>query len=157
MQRSDESHYRDPKVDQWNQLDIKYARVSLFKQSVEVAYIVFHARGSDYMNWFSDNRVVSSSWTDLSPHQSFNIFSIAGIHSTRETYMYYRSFYILLKDSGCNNDLAYMGVVELEGVCNWDVFTAYPQFVYSDMGVAERFNNMMFGRADYMAVFVYPN
>nr|KAG5692377.1 hypothetical protein BaRGS_007990 [Batillaria attramentaria] len=42
-----------------------------------MAYVEFNGRGSNYMNWFSRDRIISSSWTDLRT-QPQNYFSIEG-------------------------------------------------------------------------------
>jgi len=40
-------------------------RVSIYKNGIEKAYILFNATGSTKENWFTQDRIISSSWTDL--------------------------------------------------------------------------------------------
>ncbi|KAH3725504.1 hypothetical protein DPMN_051348 [Dreissena polymorpha] len=46
MSRSLTSHYRDPALDTWNNLAIKYAKFALYKGNSEVAYVIFNGSGS---------------------------------------------------------------------------------------------------------------
>lgn len=40
-------------------------RVSIYKNGVEKAFILFNATGTDKMGWFSPSRIIDSSWIDL--------------------------------------------------------------------------------------------
>ena len=40
-------------------------KVSIYNHGVEKAYILFDARGSDKMSWFTDTKILRSSWADL--------------------------------------------------------------------------------------------
>lgn len=152
MERSYDSHYRDPTVAQWQSLNPAFVKLALYKQSVEVAYVVFNSQGSDYKNWFNSSRVVAASWSDLTAQNSFNIFSLEGGHPASDNY--YRSFHINTQYGGCDNDMGHLAVLEHDSNCAWDHQTSYPQFVFSDMNGADWWNRLMYGRADYLAVFI---
>ncbi|XP_070552383.1 uncharacterized protein [Ptychodera flava] len=59
------SNYVNDVIGIWDALDVKYVKLSLFKDDVEVATIVFDGVGSTKTNWFSPSRLLGSSWTDL--------------------------------------------------------------------------------------------
>lgn len=40
-------------------------KVSIYKHGVEKAYIVFDARNSDKLNWFTSDRIIDSSWGNI--------------------------------------------------------------------------------------------
>lgn len=50
-------------------------RISMFKDNQEVAYFVFDAVGADRQSWFSKDRILYSSYTDVtsSPAALFQI------------------------------------------------------------------------------------
>ena len=50
----------------------------LYEDEEEVVSIIFDGEGSDKTNWFSQPKVISSPWTDLTPSVTTNIFSIEG-------------------------------------------------------------------------------
>lgn len=152
MQRSYNSNYRDPNVTQWKPMNVRFVKLALYKMNEEVAYMVFDARGSDYINWFNSSRVITSSWSDLSAEHSFHIFSVEGYHPDNDGY--FRSFHITSEYGGCDGDKGQLAVIEHDGSCDWDHHPTYPQFIYSDMNGADWWNKLMFGRADYLAILV---
>lgn len=153
MQRSYDSHYRDPMVDHWELLNPSFVKLALYMQSMEVAYVVFDGQGSDQMDWFSRSRLVASSWSDLIAQNTYNFFSIEGGHPDDDDY--FRSFHINNEYEGCDGDIGHLAVLEHDAGCDWDHQTSYPQFIYSDMNGADRWNRLTYGRADYMAVHVF--
>lgn len=144
MRRSLSSHFRDPIVKLWNRLGVTYVKFALYKQSAEVGYVVFDGTGSDYMSWFSRSRVVDASWPDLMPDNDYNIFSIEGGHLDTERLCYERSFHINHNYGGCDKDLGHVAAVERYGACDWNYHPAYPQFLYSDMSTATKWDRGMF-------------
>ncbi|KAH3725257.1 uncharacterized protein LOC127854101 [Dreissena polymorpha] len=152
MDRSYDPHFRDRDVERWDQQNIRYVKFSLFKQSEEVGYVVFDGTGSTYMSWFDRSRVEASSWSDLTSANTYNFFSIQG-HIDGQNLE--RTFFINQVYNGCDADVGNVVVVEHDGGCNWDHQPRYPQFLYSDMNAADNWNRRMFGRADYLAIFIY--
>lgn len=51
--------------------------MALYENGNETAYMIFSGHGTSYMDWFSANRLVESSWTDLKS-ASHDFFSIVG-------------------------------------------------------------------------------
>ncbi|WAR07114.1 hypothetical protein MAR_017072 [Mya arenaria] len=150
MKRSLDSHFRDPGVAQWTSNGITYVKFALYKDNREVANVIFDARGSTSTNWFSSSKVVDSSWTDLMSTGSYRIFSVAG-HTNSQTE---RRFHIATQQGGCDNDRGFVASIE-HNDCDWDNHPSYPQFIYSDIDSDDVFQRRQFGRADYLAVFVF--
>ena len=51
--------------------------MSIYNNGVEKAFIVFDARGTDKMGWFTDSRIIRSSWADLASTKK-EMVSMAG-------------------------------------------------------------------------------
>ena len=152
MKRSYDMHFRDAAVNGWNGLHPKMVKFALYKQSQEVVYIVFNGTGTDLTSWFARDRILASSYSDLTATNAFNYFSIQGHDNGLHLE---RTFFINQHYGGCDADLGNVVVVEHDGDCNWDHQPRYPQFLYSDLNAADFWNRRMFGRADYLAIFIY--
>ena len=64
-------------------------RFSVFREGEEKQYVIFDGLGTDYVNWFSQDKILESSWTNLQ-HETYNYFSIEGYVS-----FYLYRFYLL--------------------------------------------------------------
>ena len=150
MVRSLSSHYRDPALDTWHNLAIKYVKFALYKGNREVAYVMFNGSGSSNMDWFTSTRVLLSSWPGLTSSGLHHEFSINGatINSINRRFL-------ITRYGGCENDRGHVAVIDGGPGCEWDNHPSYPQFIYSEMNSDDFFNRRQFGLADYMAVFVY--
>ena len=140
-------------VENWANIGVKYVKYAYYENNQEVAYVIFNAAGSDINSWFDKRRVLSSSYSDLTATHNFNYFSIAG---HREPKRLERRFFINTYYNGCDKDLGHLAISQNEpiNVCNWDQHPKYPQFLYSKINSADHWGRRMFGRADYMAIFI---
>ncbi|KAH3725505.1 hypothetical protein DPMN_051349 [Dreissena polymorpha] len=152
MTRSLSSHYRDPALDTWHNLAVKYVKFALYKGNREVAYVLFNGSGSSNLDWFTYSRVLLSSWPGLTSKEQYNIFSIDGILSGQTVI---RRFLMNKRFEGCDKDRGYVAVIDGGSACAWDQHPSYPQFIYSDMNSDDFYDRRQFGLADYMVVFVY--
>ncbi|KAH3725502.1 hypothetical protein DPMN_051346 [Dreissena polymorpha] len=150
MARSLSSHYRDPALDTWHNLAVKYVKFALYKGNREVAYVIYNGSGSTNLDWFTASRVLLSSWPGLTSNGQYNIFSIPG--DSRDNIK--RRFLINRTYGGCANDRGYVAVIDDGSYCAWDQHPRYPQFIYSDMNSDDFYERRQFGLADYMAVLV---
>ncbi|KAK7477234.1 hypothetical protein BaRGS_00031545, partial [Batillaria attramentaria] len=101
-------------------------RLSVYEHGREMAYVEFNGRGSNYMNWFSRDRIISSSWTDLRT-QPQNYFSIEGdVRPSLE-----RQFFINRNYGGCPNDSGWLVVLDMPDPCSWGSNTDSPVILYS--------------------------
>ncbi|KAH3725503.1 hypothetical protein DPMN_051347 [Dreissena polymorpha] len=78
MCRSLSSHYRDPALDTWHNLAVKYVKFALYKGNREVAYVIFNGSGSSNMDWFTYSHVNLSSWPGLTSKGQYTVFSVSG-------------------------------------------------------------------------------
>jgi hypothetical protein len=154
MERSYSSHFRNNIVSNWVNIGVKYVKYAFYKDNKEVAYVKFNATGSNINSWFDKSRVLASSYTDLTATSVYNIFSIPGFHIVGDLE---RRFHINKAYGGCDVDIGHMVVSEEippKKGCFWDIHPTYPQFLYSKINSVDVWNRRMFGRADYMAIFI---
>ena len=155
MKRSHALHYRDPIVQNWSKLGVKYVKFAFYDEDKEVAHVMFDGKNTDLKNWFDKKNVLTSSWPDLTSKQSYRLFSIDGDYRPAQLD---RRFFINKSYGGCPKDLGYMVVINSgtqEGKgCLWDSHATYPQFLYSKITSADYWDRRMFGTADFMAIFI---
>lgn len=53
-------------------------RLGFFQSGIEKGYVVFDAHGSTKTSWFSSDRILYSSWTDLSRDTTYAYSSVTG-------------------------------------------------------------------------------
>lgn len=51
-------------------------KIELNTQGKTMAFIEFDGRGSNSLNWFHNNRIIKTSWTDMQKSGSYNFFSM---------------------------------------------------------------------------------
>ncbi|WAR18784.1 hypothetical protein MAR_000622 [Mya arenaria] len=150
MSRTYSNHFRVADVENvWKAMAPRYAKVGLYRDNREVAYVVFDAKDSDLKSWFAKDRVLDASWSDLTASGFYNVFSVDGSVSK----YYTRTFLINSAYGGCPKDLGHLAVVEKMGSCEWDTHPAYPQFLYADLNHSDLWEKQRFGRADFFAIF----
>ena len=135
-------HYRNLAIDSWNNLDVKFVRLTLHDiQDEEVAFILFDGVRSDKMNWFAKYRILDSSWGQLNFDSSLNHASIGGDGQ--------RKFYINVRYGGCENDHGFMYVLDVKNKgCAYERSTMSPQFLYSEFPGGVRWDSRAYGQAE---------
>ncbi|XP_025108801.1 uncharacterized protein LOC112572986 [Pomacea canaliculata] len=119
--------FRSRLLDDWDNLNVQKVRVSLFNNSLQVLNLIFDGRNSDYINWFSPDRVLESPWNDLYPDHYYNSFSLPGIIEHQ------RHFFINFYYYGCPGDTGWLMVGDKPGdryVCDWESY-ASPVILFS--------------------------
>ncbi|XP_011414076.3 uncharacterized protein [Magallana gigas] len=142
---------RSPFIDYWDCLKIKKVKFELKVRGKTVAFIEFDGRNSNYLNWFHNSRILKSSWNDMHKSQTYNFFSI-----DKES-RYYRHFFINKNYGGCPRDLGWLAVKDsanFRGACGWDKHNSYPQFLYGRNGKVTRWNDMKFGKAEDLNIYI---
>lgn len=151
MRRSCGVPYRNSEIDKWASMGVEKVKFAFFEDGKEVAHVMFNGKGSDSNNWFSKERIESSSWCDLRPNSATNFFSIAG-HS-----IYNRRFFINFKYDTCGNDQGHAVIIDPDAPsrpCMWERYATYPQFLYARTSTKEIWDRKMFGRADHIGIFI---
>ncbi|KAK3699436.1 hypothetical protein QZH41_018599 [Actinostola sp. cb2023] len=142
-------HYKNRIVEQWDAFKPKKVRVSLYRNTKEVLRLIFNGIGSDKINWFAFERVLSSPWTDLAS-QPKNYFTIAG-HVTPAVA---RTFFINSMYTGCENDRGWMMLSE-KPACDYEKRMVQFSIFYSPGPTRVRyFNSDSKNVADMMAIYV---
>ncbi|KAH3856958.1 hypothetical protein DPMN_099554 [Dreissena polymorpha] len=138
-------HYRDPVVDQWDNLRITEVKISFYKDDNE-KYIIFNGTDTTISDWFQKERILSSSWSGME-QKSFTYFSLEG-HASRNFFT--SSYY------GCDHDEIFTLVLTSHVLlCTYDIHTTYPQFLFATENAAGRPESLSgVAFADVFAIFV---
>ncbi|KAK7491335.1 hypothetical protein BaRGS_00017436, partial [Batillaria attramentaria] len=119
-------HYRSRLLDLWPSASIDEVRLVLYENGTEKEHLAFSGTGSDYMSWFSQERLVESSWTDLKSTTGLNYFSIAGHPSEG------RRFFINHAYNSCPNDVGWLVVKDKQSeTCDWGHVLHVPAILYA--------------------------
>jgi len=150
------SHYRNNDVlDNWN--NIEQIAFVVYKEDQRVANIIFNGKGTDNMNWFTESRILSSTWTDMTVDHTKNYMSI---HGDQETGVW-RPFYINKGYGGCPNDVGWFVAVDRHDKCAWangpSPSPSFPRFLYSSLNQETNWTTGDVGEADSFLVFVKYN
>ncbi|KAK7114311.1 uncharacterized protein [Littorina saxatilis] len=109
-------HYRSKLLDLWDKLPIGLVRVGLYTNNEEQRYFEFDGEGSNYLNWFSQDRLINSSYTDLSATMPLlKFFSIQGDPT------FARTFFINQNFGDCSADAGWLVVTDsADPLCPWE-------------------------------------
>ena len=92
----------------------------------------FNARGTTNVDWFTQNNLLQSPWTDLKSATNIYPFSINGHHGAR-------NFEITAKYAGCPNDVGWFIIGG--SYCAWEKFHPVPAILYSKKTHNIKWNN----------------
>ena len=94
----------------------------LYTNGAEVMSMKFNARGTTNVDWFTQNNLLQSPWTDLKNATTLKPFRING-HSVS------RNFEISAKYAGCPNDAGWFMIGD--AFCAWERSHPVPAILYS--------------------------
>ena len=94
----------------------------LYTNGAEVMSMKFNARGTANVDWFTQNNLLQSPWTDLKNATTLKPFRINGHHGAR-------NFEITTKYAGCSNDVGWFMIGGC--YCDWEKFHPVPAILYS--------------------------
>ncbi|XP_062577832.1 uncharacterized protein LOC134239686 [Saccostrea cucullata] len=145
-------HLRSPLINLWHLLNIIKVRVVFGAQGNTVAFLEFDGSGSNKENWFSKERLLRSSWSDLNSNSVTNYFSMNGYpHFYNDSG---RHFFINKSYGSCPNDIGWLVVIDRIPVCTWEKKGDHPPlFLYSKSSKAMNWNTNI-GSADVMNVYI---
>jgi len=138
-------HYKNRVVMHWQSFSPSQAKVIVYEGGVNKKELFFNAAGTDKLNWFSEGKLVSSSWTDIKTEET-NYFSIEGDGP--------RNFLINRNYGGCDVDAGWL--VAGAGIhCSWETSAAHKNKVlYSKKSTYTNWNSNDVGIGDVLAVFL---
>lgn len=94
----------------------------LYTGGKEVASLQFNVAGTDNINWFSQNNLVQSPWSDLKGAKNLLNFAIPGACCSR-------GFEITASYGGCPVDVGWLVITG--SVCSWETKHPVPSILYS--------------------------
>ena len=104
----------------------------LYTKGAEVISMKFNARGTTNVDWFTQNNLLQSPWTDLKSATTLKPFRINGHHGAR-------NFEITAKYAGCPNDVGWFIIGG--SYCAWEKFHPVPAILYSKKTHNIKWNN----------------
>ena len=96
--------------------------MTLYEGGINKKDLLFNAAGTDKLNWFSFNKMTSSSWSDISSEPR-NYFTIQGDCHTDDGRC--RSFFINRSYDGCASDLGWLAGSTSSKWCSWENSAAH--------------------------------
>ena len=105
----------------------------LYTNGAEVMSMKFNARGTTNVDWFTQNNLLQSPWTDLKGATNIYPFRINGHHGAR-------NFEITAKYVGCANDVGWFMIGGAD--CAWERFHPVPAILYSKKTHRITWNNV---------------
>ncbi|MCI3311043.1 hypothetical protein MP969_25630 [Escherichia coli] len=114
-------HYKPAIANSLTQCDFEKMKVAIYNDGLEVANIIFDGRNTGRDDWFTQSRIISSTFTDLTS-QPIQHFQISGDPATG------REFYIGGSSSGCSGTGWIM--VSTRDTCSYET-GPNPGFYYS--------------------------
>ncbi|RUS88195.1 hypothetical protein EGW08_004027 [Elysia chlorotica] len=143
-------HFRSHILDNW--VGIKEVRFSFIKENSEVAFVLFNGTDTSRDSWFSQDRILDSSWY---PHLINEVtLTETGIYGHYNLQYVARRFYLFGPHNGCADDWVYTMVIDRTNEpCldsgNWHIppFQSMPTFYYSPTSL---------GRASLRTDKAYP-
>ncbi|CAG2224549.1 unnamed protein product [Mytilus edulis] len=117
-------HFKSDFINSWDSLQINQVRVSVYKNGTERAFFLFNGVGSSKTNWFTKNRLLNTSYTDLDQSTTANYFSINGhtAYVGNLQTQFFRRFFINSNYGGCCCDKGWLFVSDIYsyGDCDWE-------------------------------------
>lgn len=156
----EKDHKRRSIIDRWNRDAedlIDQVRVDLYKDSQVDAMFLFDGKGSTNVSWFSKEKLLQSTYQDLSRTATTNFFSMEGSYNAD------RHFHINSAYGGCPNDVGWLQIIDTrlrlgKSVgCTFDHLYGreYPYFMYATRNKACHYDKEgECGFADMMVVSV---
>ena len=114
--------------------------MTLYEGGINKKDLLFNAAGTDKLNWFSFNKMTSSSWSDISSEPR-NYFTIQGDCHTDDGLC--RSFFISRSYAGCASDLGWLAGSTSSKWCSWENSAAHKfNVLYSKLSTNTNWNTV---------------
>ncbi|KAK7091191.1 hypothetical protein V1264_008912 [Littorina saxatilis] len=143
-----DKHVRSKLMEQWNGgwISPKKVKFALYEDNTEVVSIVFNGAGSTPTTWFEPARIVSSTYQDIGPNETYAFFGFYGNAVGR--------FFNVCKYAvgSCSTDEGWLAVVE-KGYCDFESGVK-PLLRYSRLNTSSRWDTEAPGYAKVMIVYV---
>ncbi|XP_070553904.1 uncharacterized protein [Ptychodera flava] len=144
------NNYVNGIINKWENLYVKYVKLSLFKDSNEVATVVFDGMGSTKTDWFTSERILASSWMDLTNETQAHMDVGSQVGS--------EGFLLYVSDvTDCLVQSGWLVLLEdTTGGCDWQ--TAYsntPAILYSNADTSTDWDKSDKEEADFMMISLF--
>jgi len=115
----------------WNiRFPITEVRVSIVVGSKEAKFFRFSGIGSSVVNWFDKSRILFSSYTDVGPTMTSNIFSIVGDPTSHREWLVSKNY------GGCDVDAGWLVADWAPDPCMWEGVHPATRVLYAPKATA---------------------
>ncbi|XP_076085680.1 uncharacterized protein LOC143056491 [Mytilus galloprovincialis] len=160
---STSKHFKSVIMNNWNSVGIEQVKVLIYKNGLVKAFLIFDGIGSTSTSWFSLDKLLSSSYSDLKGADTNKIgfyFDLQGLEDTNN--VNYRRFYVnaAWDTSGHCLDSGWLMVSDVlsTGDCQYETnhLSQKPFILFSPFSTQIKFGeaNMDEILADSLAIFV---
>ncbi|GFR99358.1 hypothetical protein ElyMa_002791100 [Elysia marginata] len=142
------SHYRNSDaLNNW--ANVKEVLLAVIDHGVLVKYIRFDGASSTYLNWFTRDRYIESSWEDVATKET-EFFSLAGDAER------YRRFFISFSSNSCPKDSGWLVAVDAAKLkcCTWEKTGKFPILKYAAGPKVASWQSSKSRDADAFVVFI---
>lgn len=141
-----QGHYKNRLIQSWQTFNPQEVRVVIYTNGTEVMHMKFNGRGTTNLDWFSQNNLFQSPWTDLKNATNIFIFRIDGAAT--------RSFEIAAYHKGCPGDAGWFLITGPH--CDYEKSHPIPGILYSKKTHKITWNNSRadVGGAEVLIVYV---
>ncbi|XP_067652673.1 mucin-2-like [Haliotis asinina] len=136
-------HYKPNIANQWDQCKFDQVKLSIYKNGIEKANIIFNAQGATKDNWMDPSRIISSTYSDIK-NADHGVFSLKGDANSG------REFYASSESNGC--DAYGWMMVSTKGDCFYEKLAAKPAFYYSPTETRSHWGFTNPGEGDVMTI-----
>ncbi|GFS11148.1 hypothetical protein ElyMa_003078200 [Elysia marginata] len=143
------NHYRNSDAfNSWSGID--QVLFAVYKGDRMVHRVIFNGKGSSFTTWFSPDRIVESTWVDLTSkkHAVFSIFGEKTSAVERRFFMHFDY------PRGCAGFRGWFYAGDLHGGCTADQTDAVPQFRYATGNTLAVYASQDSARADAIGIFL---
>ncbi|XP_076106145.1 uncharacterized protein LOC143074683 [Mytilus galloprovincialis] len=146
-------HFKSDIINHWKDIDIDQVKLVVYQDGMEKSFLHFDGTGTDKINWFSQEGLLNSSYSDLktaSPDVNGYHFAVEGYSRVRRRFFVSKSF------GGCSEDFGWLLVSGgFDGACSYEpanTLTILYSTGYMAMKFEELFQNGY--KADTLGIFV---
>lgn len=141
-----QGHYKNRLIQSWQTFNPQEVRVVIYTNGTEVMSMKFNGRGTTNLDWFSQNNLFQSPWTDLKNATNIFIFGIDGAGE--------RSFEIAAFHASCPGDTGWFLIAGPH--CDYERIHPIPGILYSKKTHNIRWSNNRadVGGAEVLIVYV---
>ncbi|KAK3591397.1 hypothetical protein CHS0354_005319 [Potamilus streckersoni] len=150
----DRAQFRSFEMDKWENDGIKKVKMELYDDGRKVHELEFDGDTSNKTNWFSPQKLKSSSWTDLSGHFTGDEFSVDGDDDDDHHWT------IRNRKSRTCDEEGWLTIIDRPKngrnrcLCNYEDVDEFPTVLYAKGPTKTKWSSGNYGKADMVQISI---